>query len=77
MNHFDWITRHFDRAQDWALVTGGSSGIGFAFANRLAEAGCNLIILSNDGAQLDISANQLRQAHSVHVESILCDLAGC
>ena len=33
--------------QPWALVTGGSSGMGLEYARQLAEIGCNLLLVSN------------------------------
>ena len=36
-----------------ALITGGSSGIGYAIANELAGRGYNLIIASNQERQLE------------------------
>lgn len=41
---------------DWALVTGGSSGIGLAVSERLASMGYNLLIVSIDSGLDDIAA---------------------
>lgn len=45
-----------------ALVTGGSSGIGFAIARKLAAEGCAVAICGRDRAKLDSAAASLKFA---------------
>ena len=35
-----------------ALITGASSGMGLIYASYLAEAGCNLVIVSNQEKEI-------------------------
>lgn len=42
-----------------ALVTGASSGIGLEFARLLSEAGCSLVLVSNDEEKLQAAADEL------------------
>ena len=58
-----------------ALVTGGSSGIGLAFARTLAEHGADLVLVARDAAKLEAVAGQLRASYAVGVEVLPADLA--
>jgi NAD(P)-dependent dehydrogenase (short-subunit alcohol dehydrogenase family) len=47
-----------------ALVTGGSSGIGLAIAQKLAAEGCNIAICGRDQSKLDSAAASLKAAEA-------------
>src|SRR5437667_12298680 len=58
-----------------ALITGASSGIGAAFATRLAAAGTHLILVARSEAKLRALASQLASQHAIRAEVIVADLS--
>ena len=75
------ITKRLNRFQElhghrpWALVTGGSSGMGLEYARQLAEAGCNLLLVSNQEAELEKAAAELQRYTGIQVVTHYQDLA--
>ncbi len=62
-------------ANQIAVVTGGSSGIGFSLAQRLASEGMDIAIAATNKVKLDNAAEKLRQSSGREVAAYVCDVA--
>lgn len=60
----------------WAVVAGGSDGIGEAFAFELAKRGVSIAAIARRRAPLERVVAELRAQHGVEARAISCDLAG-
>jgi len=60
--------------QKYALVTGGTSGIGYELAKLFAQDKYNLVLVARNQQELDTAAAELRQQYSVDVRTIAKDL---
>ena len=49
----------------WAMIVGGSSGIGYATAKQLMQSGINTIILGNNASKLQQAAQSLSEYGTV------------
>ncbi|HET8847021.1 MAG TPA: SDR family oxidoreductase [Ktedonobacteraceae bacterium] len=57
-----------------ALITGASSGIGYAFAHALAQRGMSVILVARSETRLRDLATQLTERYQVRAEVICADL---
>jgi short-subunit dehydrogenase len=59
----------------WAVITGGSDGIGEGFARQLAAVGINLLLVSRSAAKLSALADAVRADFGVEVRTLAADLS--
>ncbi len=65
--------KKYNLKNKYALVTGAGKGLGRACAIALAEAGCNLIIVSRTKKDLD-SVSKISKKLKVKCKSYVCDV---
>ncbi len=64
-----------DTSLPYALIAGGSKGIGYSIAEALAKRNYNLILIARNRDSLIAAKNKLEAAYPVHVEILVKDLA--
>lgn len=62
-------------ADQWALVTGASSGIGAEYARQLAALGMHLVLVARRQRELEELAQELHSRHACRCEVIAMDIA--
>jgi len=60
---------------EWALITGGSMGIGYELAKVFASQKFNLVLVARSEARLRQVADELRAQHGVEIKTLVKDLS--
>lgn len=71
----EWVNDSFDRAGDYALVTGASSGIGLEYLKALVALGCPCIATSENENELSRECSRLRQKALTPIVECVSDLS--
>ena len=65
------MVKEFEYNNEWALILGGSAGLGLASAKKMAKHGCHIIIVHrNSKADLPILEKEFEQIRSHGVECL-------
>jgi len=56
-----------------AVITGGSSGLGFSFAKQLGADGFRIVILARNNVRIETAIKQLAQ-NNIQTQGISCDV---
>ncbi|XP_032087258.1 inactive hydroxysteroid dehydrogenase-like protein 1 [Thamnophis elegans] len=57
----------------WAVVTGGTSGIGLSYAKELASCGIDLILISQNQEELEASAKEIMETYNISTMTVVTD----
>jgi uncharacterized protein len=68
-------TRFKETYGPYALVAGGSYGLGAAFAEAIARRGLNVVLLARQEDRLTATATRLKETYGVDVVAIAVDVA--
>ena len=63
-----------DRYGPWALIAGASEGIGASFAQQIAAAGLNVVLVARRPEPLEATADAIRATCAVDVRTVALDL---
>ncbi|XP_023230170.1 inactive hydroxysteroid dehydrogenase-like protein 1 [Centruroides sculpturatus] len=72
---FSLCTSDLKEFGPWAVVTGGSSGIGRGYANELAKRGLHIVIVSSGLQALKAAAEEITSQYGVECRYIQADLS--
>ena len=61
-------------SKSWAVVTGASSGLGVAYAERMAADGANVVLVARRADKMEKVAGSLRAQHGVDTLVLAVDL---
>ena len=68
-------TQFKEKYGQYALVAGGSDGLGSAFAEAIARRGVNLVLIARQEDRLKAAAARLKEIYEIDVISIAADMA--
>lgn len=64
-----------ERYGQYALIAGGSDGLGFAFAEAIARRGLDMVLIARQEDRLKAAAAYLKETYKIDVITITADMA--
>jgi len=71
----NFLSAEIDSLLPYALIAGGSKGIGYSIAESLAKRNYNLILIARNKDSLVAAKKKLEASYPIHVEILAKDLA--
>jgi uncharacterized protein len=68
-------TQFKEKYASYALVAGGSDGLGYAFAEAIARRGLNLVLIARREDRLQAAEARLKETYGIDVISFAADMA--
>lgn len=75
MNIESWVNSSFNKAEEFVLITGASSGIGLCYLEEFSKLGCNTIIVSNEKEKNENVSLKISDKYKTNVIPIYSDLS--
>ena len=70
-----FVTDQPDSLKSWAVVAGGSKGIGYGISEALAKRGYNLLLIARHLDTLQAAKTKLESKYLVHIDVLALDLS--
>lgn len=68
-------TKFKEKYGQYALIAGGSDGLGYAFAEAIAKRGLNLVLMARQEDRLIAAAARLKETYKIDIIPIAADMA--
>jgi len=68
-------TQFKEKYGQYALIAGGSDGLGYAFAEAIARRGLNLVLIARQEDRLKAAATRLKEIYGIDVIPVAADMA--
>jgi hypothetical protein len=68
-------TQFIEKYGPYALIAGGSDGLGYAFAEAVARRGLNLVLIARQEDRLKVAATRLKESYGIDAIPIVADMA--
>lgn len=73
MNYKEWVASNVS-SDEWVVITGSTSGIGFEYLKRFSETGCNIICVSNEADKLELQKQEFEKNTKSRIKTFHVDL---
>ena len=68
------LLKLYGKEDTWAVVTGGSDGIGLQFCHELAKQGFNICIVARNAQKIESRLKEVASGRNIKTRSVVADL---